>query len=406
MEPLELINADELYYKPLSHPEMLIDGLLSAGLAILSGDSKIGKSWLVLWLFLKIAKGEPVWGIPIRKADVIYLALEDRDWRLQDRLQLLTDDPPVNLFFGFSCGVIGRELESQIRGILLEKPEVGIIFIDTFQKVRENISSKLNAYAKDYQDLGALKKIADEHGICIFLVHHTRKERDGSNVFHDITGFAGIAGVADTLMVLQKENHFSEDAILSITGRDIEERTLHLKMIKNIWEVTEEIKMNSPGKREVPELIYRIAEYFISHEEFIGTMTNFLKALSVTDIKPNAASRYLSKYFNSVLKPLGMHYESHRSTEGRIIGIWRDNDDIDDNDGYDGPEGSGRISSIDRKSDDYLTKFMTMRTGNDGQLSFPLKPSLSSIPSSSQISVSEGEWKSIDTSIVNNPFSE
>ena len=63
MKPLELINADNLYYKPLPHPEMLIEGILCSGLAILSGDSKIGKSWLVLWLSIKIAKGEPVWGI-------------------------------------------------------------------------------------------------------------------------------------------------------------------------------------------------------------------------------------------------------------------------------------------------------------------------------------------------------
>ena len=60
MEKLHLINAETLYYTPLDHPRMLIDGILSNGLAILSGDSKIGKSWLVLWLGLKISQGEPV----------------------------------------------------------------------------------------------------------------------------------------------------------------------------------------------------------------------------------------------------------------------------------------------------------------------------------------------------------
>ena len=60
MEKLHLINAETLYYTPLDHPKMLIDGILSNGLAILSGDSKIGKSWMVLWLCLKISQGEPV----------------------------------------------------------------------------------------------------------------------------------------------------------------------------------------------------------------------------------------------------------------------------------------------------------------------------------------------------------
>ena len=53
MNKLQLIDADTLYYKPLAHPKMLINGVLSDGLAILAGDSKIGKSWLLLGLFLR-----------------------------------------------------------------------------------------------------------------------------------------------------------------------------------------------------------------------------------------------------------------------------------------------------------------------------------------------------------------
>ena len=71
MNKLQLIDADTLYYKPLAHPKMLIDGVLSDGLAILAGDSKIGKSWMVLWLCLQISRGEAVWGLPTRKTYVV-----------------------------------------------------------------------------------------------------------------------------------------------------------------------------------------------------------------------------------------------------------------------------------------------------------------------------------------------
>lgn len=77
MNKIQLIDAETLYYKPLAHPRMLIDGILADGLAVMAGDSKIGKSWMVLWLCLQISKGEPVWGIPTRKTDVVYLALEE-----------------------------------------------------------------------------------------------------------------------------------------------------------------------------------------------------------------------------------------------------------------------------------------------------------------------------------------
>ena len=69
MNKIELIDAETLYFKPIDHPKILIEGILSNGLAILSGDSKIGKSWMVLWFCLKLAKGEPIWGLPTAKTN-------------------------------------------------------------------------------------------------------------------------------------------------------------------------------------------------------------------------------------------------------------------------------------------------------------------------------------------------
>ena len=50
MNKIQLIDAETLYYKPLAHPRMLIDGILADGLAVMAGDSKIGKGWMVHWL--------------------------------------------------------------------------------------------------------------------------------------------------------------------------------------------------------------------------------------------------------------------------------------------------------------------------------------------------------------------
>lgn len=137
MNKIQLIDAETLYYKPLAHPRMLIDGILADGLAVMAGDSKIGKSWMALWLCLQISKGEPVWGIPTRKTDMVYLALEDREWRIQQRMQELTETPPENLHFGFSCGQLGSELEGQIEAVLQDYPSTGLIFIDTLQMMND-----------------------------------------------------------------------------------------------------------------------------------------------------------------------------------------------------------------------------------------------------------------------------
>ena len=371
MNKIQLIDAETLYYKPLAHPRMLIDGILADGLAVMAGDSKIGKSWMVLWLCLQISKGEPVWGIPTRKTDVVYLALEDREWRIQQRMQELTEAPPENLHFGFSCGQLGSELESQIEAVLQDYPSTGLIFIDTLQMIRDNVSGKVNAYAQDYRDLSSLKKIADNHGICIFLVHHTRKDRDSSNIFNDMTGSTGIMGVADTVMILRKEERFGDAAALCITGRDVEEKKLKMQMCGVRWEITDELNADDLRRERIPDFVYEVVEFLFEHSKFQGTATELLAAVGNTELKPNIASKYLTRYYSEVLLPLGISYEYRKTAAARLIIL----ELHDGADGHDGASGSEGLAS--------------QRPKNDGNAPLPLLPSQPS--SASRREVNEDE---------------
>lgn len=368
MGKIQLIDAETLYYKPLEHPKMLIDGVLSDGLAIMAGDSKIGKSWMVLWMCLQISKGEPVWGLPTRKTDVVYLALEDREWRVQQRMQDLTDTPPDNLHFGFSCGQLGAELESQIEDVLKDYPSTGLIFIDTLQMVRDNVSAKVNAYAQDYKDLSSLKKIADNHGICIFVVHHTRKERDGGNIFNDMTGSTGIMGVADTGMILRKDDRFGDNATLCITGRDVEEKKLKMQMRGVKWEITEELSADDLRKERIPDFVFKVVDFLFEHRKFEGTVSELLAAVGNTELKPNVASKYLTRFYSEVFAPMGITYEYRKTAAARTISLTL-NDGADGNDGLSGTE---RLASL--------------RAQNDGISSLPVLPSQASFAS----------WKEVD----------
>lgn len=367
MGKIQLIDAEALYYKPLEHPKMLIDGVLSDGLAIMAGDSKIGKSWMVLWMCLQISKGEPVWGLPTRKTDVVYLALEDREWRVQQRMQDLTDTPPENLHFGFSCGQLGAELESQIEDVLKDYPSTGLLFIDTLQMVRDNVSAKVNAYAQDYKDLSSLKKIADNHGICIFVVHHTRKERDGGNIFNDMTGSTGIMGVADTGMILRKDDRFGDNATLCITGRDVEEKKLKMQMRGVKWEITEELSADDLRKERIPDFVFKVVDFLFEHRQFEGTVTELLAAVGNTELKPNVASKYLTRFYSEVFAPMGITYEYRKTAAARRISLML-NDGADGNDGLSGTE---RLASL--------------RAQNDGISSLPDSPSQSSFASREEV---------------------
>lgn len=100
MQRNEPIDAETLLSTPLPPVRWLIPGLLPAGLSLLAGASKAGKSWLCLWLCLQLARGGEIWGRTTQPQTVLYLCLEDTYARIQGRLFRLTEDSvPSRLYF-------------------------------------------------------------------------------------------------------------------------------------------------------------------------------------------------------------------------------------------------------------------------------------------------------------------
>ena len=222
------ISAEELLSTPLPPVKWIIPGLLPAGLALFAGPSKAGKSWLTLWLCLQIAQGNPVWNREIEPRTVIYFSLEDTFNRLQSRIFQLIDggDAPERLILQTECPSIGQGLEEQVEALVHTYHDVGLIVIDTLQKVRLSDGNG-GMYANDYREAGALKKLADKYGICILLIHHLRKQ-SAADPFDQISGSTGLMGVADTSWVMQRKR-MSQTADILLTGRDMDDRTLHLR---------------------------------------------------------------------------------------------------------------------------------------------------------------------------------
>ena len=222
------ITAGALLATPIPPVKWIIPGLLPAGLAIFAGPSKAGKSWLTLWLCLQISQGNPVWNREIEPRTVIYFSLEDTFNRLQNRIFQLIDggDAPERLILQTECPSIGQGLEEQVDSLIHTYSDVGLIVIDTLQKVCLSDGNG-GMYANDYKEAGALKKLADKYGICILLIHHLRKQ-SASDPFDQISGSTGLMGVADTSWVMQRKR-MSQTADILLTGRDMDDRTLHLR---------------------------------------------------------------------------------------------------------------------------------------------------------------------------------
>ena len=227
MKKLDTIDADTLLGIPYEPPAFVVEDLLPQGLHLLAGAPKIGKSWLVLWLCLRVAQGAPLWNFATHPCEVLYLCLEDSFQRIQSRLFDLTEDAPPTLHFAVMAEPLRGGLVEQIEQFLREHPATGLVVIDTLQRIR-SAGSEANSYASDYRDIGELKALADRHRIAVLLVHHLRKLND-DDPMNMISGTTGLSGATDSNFVLRKSKRRESTATLYCTGRDIPYRELSLE---------------------------------------------------------------------------------------------------------------------------------------------------------------------------------
>ena len=334
VEKLKTIDADTLLSTPMDKTLFVVDGLIPQGLSVLSGSSKIGKSWLMLWLSLKVARGQPVWEFETHKSDVLYLCLEDTYARIQNRLYKITDEAPSELRIATTSFQIGNGLEQQIEQYLSDFPNTKLVIIDTFQKVRDskNTGGKSGMYAGDYDDVSALKNISDKYGIAVVVVHHVRKLKDVSDPFNEVSGSTGITGAADTNFVL-KRSRANETGTLLATGRDIEYQELTLKFNSNshLWELVERKNMEDIRREEIPKFILRLVDFISEIKEWQGTATELITQMNETEVTPNVVTKMLARFSAEVLQPQGVEYKTKRTGTSRLINLKK----CDSNDGND-----------------------------------------------------------------------
>jgi len=229
---LNAISAPDLQNSILPPVNYLIDGFLPAGTSILTASPKSGKSWLVLLMGLRIALGEIFLKWETRQVGVLYLSFEDTLQRLQSRMNKLLDNAPAPPWFYFSTDIITLEdgLLESVDEFISENQEIKLVIIDTFQKIRGQSSSGEGWYSHDYREVGALKEHMDKRGVSVLFVHHTSKAKDKDDPFNEISGTNGISGAVDTMFVLKKESRHAREATLHITGRDIEQDELVIRL--------------------------------------------------------------------------------------------------------------------------------------------------------------------------------
>lgn len=218
-----LISARDLQRKVFPPIKWMVEGLIPEGLTLFCGKPKLGKSWAALDLAFAISDGSQFLGNVCDEGAVLYLALEDNERRLQDRLNKIrpSEGWPLNLKLATSSPRLNEggieAMEAWIAGA--DNPR--LIIVDTLATVKPIKGGKDSDYQADYGALRDLHRIASEHRLAIVVVHHVRKA-DAEDPFDTVSGSTGLTGAADATLILTRRNE-GDGVVLYGRGRDLPE---------------------------------------------------------------------------------------------------------------------------------------------------------------------------------------
>ena len=226
----EMVSAKWLMAQRFPPVEYVVPGVIPEGLTLLAAPPKIGKSWMVLGLGVACASGGYAFGqVRVDERAVLYLALEDGLRRLQSRLESLGVTSPPTILHLLTTVQPGGMLGTIEEFMALYAERAPLVVLDTLGRAMPPTLPNETTYQRDYRMTSALKGVADRcPGSSLLVVHHTRKA-DSADFLDAVSGTQGIAGAADTVLVLRRERH-ETTAVLSVTSRDAREGSYALSL--------------------------------------------------------------------------------------------------------------------------------------------------------------------------------
>jgi hypothetical protein len=287
------LDAQE--FPPLAYA---VPGLVPEGSVLLVGPPKIGKSWLVLTIALAAASGGKALGLDIPKRPVFYLALEDGDRRLQDRCRRLLGGDPIPEEFKYQTRVEPGRIIDTIGAWLHWQTDPSLVILDTLGKVLPPTQMGEDRYQRDYRIGTALKRIVDDiPGMTLLINHHDRKA-SAEDFVDAVSGTHGLAGAADTIVVLTRDRQETV-GLIKVTGRDVAEGEYAVRFTDGaVWELhgrdlemAREKAQTVRATAGVSDRMLDVVMYAYEHPE--GVRRGDVAA--ALDLDPRQASVYLSR---------------------------------------------------------------------------------------------------------------
>lgn len=290
---------DTQVFPPL---EYAVPGIIPEGFGLLVSPPKAGKSWLVCDIGLACAAGGLALGrVSVHQRPVLYMALEDGQRRLQSRSRHIMGGQPIPADIHFVTKSKPGTVIPMITEFLHRYSGTNpLIILDTLGKSRPPRPPGADLYAWDYAIGTQLKDTIDtEPGASLLGVHHTRKT-ETSDFVDSVSGSQGIAGSADFVLALSRKRH-SDEALLSVTGRDIPEGEYALKTDGGLWRLDGNTLTDAARAAEQRREQKDLSDDSLVILELVNQRTE-TRAADVAEklgIDPHKARTYLSRLADS-----------------------------------------------------------------------------------------------------------
>lgn len=183
-------------YSRLPPPEWIIEDLLpEAQLAVFYGPSGAGKSFVLLDLVMAITRGVPWRGLEVKQRRAVYIVAEGgggfrgrvKAYGMHWGVDL--DAVPLGIINAVPNFLLRKDVDD-LQKAIAGAEGAGLIVVDTFAKT--TAGSDENSGKDMGQALDNCRRLAEETGAMVVLVHHA-----GKDVSRGSRGWSGIRAAAD-----------------------------------------------------------------------------------------------------------------------------------------------------------------------------------------------------------------
>jgi len=232
----------DVMHRSFAPVRWVVPSIIPAGLSLLGGTVKMGKSMVALDIALGVGVGGvgPVTRLPCQFGSVLYLTLDnDTLSRIKARsLHLLgrpIDDLPIEVH---TTWPVGTEAVAACQEWVDETDNPLLVVMDTMVRAEPTFEGdgRGGAYSAAVNVLSRWSDFAQANNIGVLAVHHTRKNSgqlsEGEDWIDRFLGSRGLVATAQTLLMIEADRG-SDVGVLHVAGRDV--RMQDMPLMRQGW---------------------------------------------------------------------------------------------------------------------------------------------------------------------------